>query len=154
MTKASHEPTTLIPALDENLFREMRRHTWEEAQDDFEFIQGATKANGDLDMESISQNRASIVGLLHTVFDLTANGDSREDLHDAISLGIFDELLRCVRRLADTLQRAALVETGALTDNDIIRILTTSSQDRPYVEVPGVDRLHGDWTEQAYTEQE
>ena len=138
------EREDLIPALDHEHFEGLLAARWDEAQEDYEFILASAKINAkwnETDSNRIAYDRSGFIGVLHAIFDLTANGDAREDIHDALTLGLFDELLRTVKRLADTVQRAALIDGGHLSDEAVNDILTTSSLARPHNLVHGVDGL-------------
>ena len=138
------ERDDIIPALDGEYLDGVLAARWDEAQEDFEFIQAAAKINSkwnETDSNRVAFDRSGFIGVLHAIFDLTANGDAREDIHDALTLGLFDELLRTVKRLADTVQRAALVDGGHLSEEAVNAILTTSSLARPHNLVHGVDGL-------------
>jgi len=157
------ERNDLIPDLDKEHFDGLLAARWDEAQEDFEFIRAAQKINNkwtETDENRIAYDRSGFIGVLHAIFDMTANGDAREDIHDALTLGLFDELLRTVKRLADTVQRASLIDGGYLSDEAVDSILNTSSLARPHNLVQGVDGLlptgddqHGNETDPS-TEQE
>lgn len=157
------EHDDLIPDIDLEYAEGLLAARWDEAQEDFEFIRASAKLNrrwnGHPKENKLQENRRGFIQLLHTIFDLTSNGDAREDISDALTLGLFDELLRTVKRLADTVQRASLVDEEHISNDAIDDILNTSSLARPHNLVYGVDELlpkeesnHGNETEHEPTE--